>query len=145
MGWTTDITEQHSRDLARMNAIRAALGVALDGSLADLFYAYEAMLDGATKEAPFCKGQRVRLYSVPVINEVTNRGWLHCTHFLKKNATATVQCVQLNSLGWRVGLVFDDESRIDQDGTVIPTEYAARGVMFFNAADVRALPETEDK
>ena len=145
MGWTKDITEQRERDVANMASIRRALGTAIGGPLADVFYAYEAMLDGAIKEAPFAKGDRVRLVRVPLINETTNRGWLHCTHFLKEDAVATVECVQLGSLGWRVGLTFDDESRIDQDGTVVPIEYAARGVMFFNAADVRPEQENEDK
>lgn len=131
--WTLDLTDLRESEIAKILAISELLGVS-NGSLYELLRRYSSMIEGAIKEAPFQKGDRVQLLTDPVIGP--GSGWLGAKHFLVKGAKATVRCVQLNSNGWRIGLMFDKDSHVDINGKEHLRDASDRGVYFFPANQV---------
>ena len=64
--------------------------------------------------APFREGDRVMLVKVPEINEKDSWGWMCAKHFLVYGAKGTVKTVDLYKGKFQAGVVWDDDSWIDE-------------------------------
>lgn len=137
--WVTDLHDQQKADGETIRAFYELVGNLTGSPLVEVLRRYQDMIAGAIAEAPCEQCDRVELVEDVIIGPAS--GWIGAKHFLVKGAKATVRAVKLNQLGYRVGLVFDDDSRIDQDGNRHPTVPEARGVYFLPASAVRKLEE----
>lgn len=69
---------------------------------------------------PLAVGTRVIMIKTPDINEKDTPGWMHSKHFLKKGALGEVTEIYVYKGKVRVGVIFDDETWLDKDGTKNP-------------------------
>lgn len=137
--YLTDIADLWETLKPDVAAIAAVIGPGADGPLAELLRHLERLACGAAVTAPFRKNDRVRLAEPPELTPTS--GWWGARHFLIYWAVGTVRAVRLDSTGWRVGVVFDDDSWIDQDLQKRSTPPENRGVYFFAP---RALARIEE-
>jgi hypothetical protein len=93
--------------------------------------AYEYLMD---KFAPFKDGDKVMLKERP---DPMPSGWSGSAHFLVRGALATVKEIECGPKGFRVDVIFDDESWIREDWAaktkeVVPTEPESRHMFGFS-------------
>lgn len=99
---------------------------------------YDLLLE---KYAPFKVGDRVMLKKTPAINPHDSWGWMSSKHFLVKGAVGTVQYVEASKRGFSAGIVFDDESWVDDKGVVHPIEEKNRHTFAFSEDSLVTLSE----
>jgi len=85
-----------------------------------LNYLIKGFREMCDRFCPYKVGDRVQLSATPEIGK--GSGWYGSKHFLVKGAAATVKSTDFNNGLFCFGLVFDDDSWVDTDGKVYPTE-----------------------
>lgn len=85
-------------------------------------------IDGLFSFAKFKEGERVQLARDYDCSKAP--GWAGSEHFLKEGATAVVSDIDYNERGFIYGIVFDNETWLDQKGVARPViskhEYSFR-------------------
>jgi len=126
--WSADISELTEYETLKVKLFKELFGS--NGPLVDSLNRYLNLMDGAKSIAPYKPGDRAVLRVAPTIG--SGSGWRGAAHFLVAGALATVKCCQLHSNGWGVGLVFDNDSRVDHlNGDITMTPINERGIYFF--------------
>lgn len=88
--------------------------------------AYDYLME---RYAPFKAGDKVimvkELQTIP-------SGWSHCQHFLVPGARGVVDQISCDAKGFRVEVIFENESWINKDGEKILMEPDRRHTFSFN-------------
>jgi hypothetical protein len=105
-------------------------GGPLEFYLEEMAACYDLLLE---RFAPFKDGDRVELAVTPDFD--TAPGWTCCKHFLVKGAKGYVREATCGKGGFRFGVVFDDDTWIDQQGRKRPSE--PKGMFIFDEESLR--------
>ena len=76
--------------------------------------------EGLFKMSPYKIGDNICLRHTLDIGQ--GSGWRHCRHFLIKGASGVVREIDYDESGFVYGIIFDNESFIDQHGDECPVK-----------------------